>query len=202
MSGLNDFLHLAGDVFEIGPRSKSRNSFDFNRQPQGRGYNGGSGFAWPFNKSENPETTSNDDRSSDSSTHAVASKFRVVGRGGSGSKLRQVSLSNPIVVIEADTPALRQPLDSGAAFYRPSGRGGLGSLSTSTPTRALKSPKPPKPPTNIMGLLRGRKRSENKLNEQYQSHKNSPPRRSRSVYYRSKQNQEHMTGMPFCFLVG
>jgi hypothetical protein len=86
-----------------------------------------------------------------------ASKLRVVGRGGSGSKLRQVSVSKPIVVLEADNIAQRQPVDHGGSFYRPTGRGGLGSLSTSSPT-ALK---PLKPPSAILDrFLRGRKPKE------------------------------------------
>ena len=83
-----------------------------------------------------------------------ASKLRMVGRGGSGSKLRQVSVSNPIVVLEADNLAQRQPVDHGGSFHRPTGRGGLGSLSTSPPA-ALK------PPSAILDrFLRGRKPSE------------------------------------------
>ena len=78
----------------------------------------------------------------------------MVGRGGSGSKLRQVSVSKPIVVLEADNIAQRQPVDHGGSFYRPTGRGGLGSLSTSPPT-ALKSLKPPS--TILDRFLRGRK---------------------------------------------
>ena len=114
-----------------------------------------------------------------------------------------MSLSNPVVVLETDLPSLRQPLDHGSTtFYRPGGRGGLGSLSTNPPAnRALK---PMKPPTAIMTLLRRRKRSELQLDEQYKSHRNSPPRRSQSVYYRPRQHQpepeEGTSGIPFCFL--
>ena len=198
-------LHLAGDTFEIGStRSRSRHSFDFSQKSQSRAYPGRSaGFAWPFHKSGNPETTSKVslDRQSSSSSQADqgASKFRVVGRGGSGSKLRQVSLSNPIVVLEADTttPPLRQPLDQGTVFYRPTGRGGLGSLSTSPPTIRTTTK-----PTTFMNLLRGRKRSDLQLNERYQTHKSSSPRkRPQSVYYGSRQIQdlEGIAGIPFRF---
>ena len=180
---------LAGDIFEIGStRSKSRNSLDFNREPQSRGaYTGKSGFVWPFHKSgdelEAASKLSLNERSGN------ASKFRVVGRGGSGSKLRQVSVSNPIVVLETDsTPSLRQPLDQAAPFYRPSGRGGLGSLSTTSPPTARKTLKPP---NAILGMLRGRKQSEVQLNEQY---KTSTPRRSQSVIYLTNKTQRDLTG--------
>ena len=135
-----------------------------------------------------------------------ASKLRVVGRGGSGSKLRQVNVSKPIVpvVLEADNLAQRHrdPVDNGGSFYRPTGRGGLGSLSTNPPT-ALKPLKPLKPPSAILDrFLHGRKpsASEVQLNEPYQLHKRSPPRRSQSVYYRPKQIQKDITGISF-FLV-
>lgn len=194
-------ISFLGDIFEIGPRSKSRNSFDFNRDPQSRhgaAYTGRSGFVWPFhnNKSGNLETTTSKvslhEKPGSSSN---ASKFRVVGRGGSGSKLRQVSVSNPVVVLETEsTPSIRQqPLDQAAAaaaaapFFRPSGRGGLGSLSTSPPTAR----KQLKPPTTILGMLRGRKRSEVQINEQYKS---PTPRRSQSVIYLSKQAQRDIAG--------
>ena len=180
---------VLGDIFEIGPRSESRNSLDFNRQPRNHTYVGRTGFTWslPGQKSGNLSTSK--------LSLNEQTKFRVVGRGGSGSKMRQVSVSNPIVVLETDAPSLlRQPLDHKTPFYRPSGRGGLGSLSTSPPS-ALKQLKPP---TAILGLLRGgRKQSEVQLNEQYQLHRNSPPRRSQSVYYRSIQTQKDMTGIPF-----
>jgi hypothetical protein len=132
------------------------------------------------------------------------SKLRVVGRGGSGSKLRQVSVSKPIVTValETDNLAQRHPVDPGGSFYRPTGRGGLGSLSTNTPT-ALKPLKPLKPPSAILDrFLHGRKpsSSEVQLNEPYQLHKSSPPRRSQSVYYRPKQIQKDIIGIPF-FLV-
>ena len=189
-------MTTAGDIFEIGPRSRSRNSLDFNRPSQSGPYSGRSGFAWPFNKSGNVETTSKVslDRQSSNSSQGGASKFRVVGRGGSGSKLRKISLPNPVVVLEGDNPSLRQPLNQGAAFYRPTGRGGLGSLSTSPPMV-----KTFKPPTAFMGLLRGRKQSELRLNEQYQSQKGPPSRRAQSVYYRSRPIQEGIAGIPFCF---
>lgn len=178
---------------------------DLERQ-QSSTYSARSGFAsgWPFNKSDSenhPGTTSKvslDGRSSTSSTEA--SKFRVVGRGGSGSKLRQVALTKPIVVLEADSSSQRQPLNHGVGFYRPTGRGGLGSLSTSPPT--IRAMKPLKPPTAIMALLRRRKRNELHIDAQCQSHNNSLPKRSQSVYYRSRQTQEHITGIPICSLEG
>lgn len=175
-----------GDVFELGPRSKSRNSLDFSR-PQRSAYSGKSGFVWPFHKSGSLESTSKVslDRQSSHSSQNGASQFRVVGRGGSGSKLRQISLSNPVVVVEADSAASRsKTLDQGATFYRPGGRGGLGSLSTNPPTN--RTLKPMKPPTALIGLIRGRKRSELRLDEEFESHRNSPPRRAQSVYYRSR----------------
>lgn len=193
------FHFILGDIFEIGPRSKSRNSFDFNRDPQSRhgaAYTGRSGFVWPFhnNKSGNLETTTSKVSLHEKHGSSNASKFRVVGRGGSGSKLRQVSVSNPVVVLETEsTPSIRQqPLDQAAAaaaapFFRPSGRGGLGSLSTSPPTAR----KQLKPPTTILGMLRGRKRSEVQINEQYKA---STPRRSQSVIYLSKQAQRDIAG--------
>jgi hypothetical protein len=175
-------------MFELGPRSESRLSFDFTRQPQSHAYtgrSGPSGLAWPFH------TKSQTNKSVNS---LPASKFRVVGRGGSGSKLRQVSLSSPIVVLEADISSQRQPLDHGTPFYRPTGRGGLGSLSTNPPTVL----KPLKPPTAILDrFLRGRKQSQVQLDEQYRIHKTSP-RRSQSLYYRPQQIQKDVvTGIPF-----
>lgn len=181
----------AGDIFELGPnrrRSESRQSVDFNR-PQSRSSSEKSNLGWPFSKSDTTKKSSQDEQSGNSS------KFRVVGRGGSGSKLRQVSVSNPVVILEADTTSLRPPLESGGAFFRPSGRGGLGSLSTSAP----KAIKPIKPPPAIMSLLRGRKKSENQLNEEFLLHKNSSPRRSQSVYYRTKPTQKTITGISFFF---
>ena len=179
---------MEGDVFELGPRSKSRNSLDFSR-PQRNAYSGRSGFVWPFHKSGSLESGSKlslDRQSSHSSQSGTgASQFRVVGRGGSGSKLRQISLSKPVVVVEADSSLRQQNPDPKATFYRPGGRGGLGSLSTNPPTN--RTLKPMKPPTALIGLLRGRKRSELQLDDQYLSNKNhTPPRRAQSVYYRSR----------------
>ena len=204
----NFFLTLlAGDVFELGPRSESRNSLNFDRrQPQQqqsrRPYTGRSNFVWPFHKSGSLETTTTtttrrrlplNERSSNNSstsTTARAPKIRVVGRGGSGSKLRQVSLSNPaVVVLESEsTSCLRQPHDQDSLFYRPTGRGGLGSR-RSTGTSPPSAMKPLKPPTAILDLIRGRKRSDAQLNERFKIHnKSSPPRRSQSLYYRPQKD--------------
>jgi hypothetical protein len=68
-----------------------------------------------------------------------------------------VSVSKPTVVLEADSLAQRQPVEHGGSFYRPTGRGGLGSLSANPPT----APKPSKPPSTILDrFIRGRKLKE------------------------------------------
>lgn len=203
-----NFITLAGDIFELGPtasnRSESRNSLNlnFDRQPQSRTYTGGSSnFVWPFHKSGSLNASKLPlNEQSVSSLPAGVPTFRVVGRGGSGSKLRQgslsgstlrqESLSNSVVVLETESPFLRQPLEHEPSFRRPIGRGGLGSLSTSPPTAMTR--KPLKPPLAILDLLRGRKRSEVQLNKQFELHKNSPPRRSQSLYYHP--NQITITG--------
>ena len=216
---------MAGDVFELGPRSESRNSLNFDRrQPQqSRAYNGKSNFVWPFHKSGSLETTTTttttrksslNERSGNNNslptTTTTASarvpKIRVVGRGGSGSKLRQVSLSNPaVVVLESESSScLRQPHDQESLFYRPTGRGGLGSR-RSTGTNPPTAMKPFKPPTAmILDLIRGRKRSEVQLNEHFKIHKSSStPRRSQSLYYRPQKDSftriVTRTGTVFCF---
>ena len=123
------------------------------RPSQNHAYTGKSKFAWPFNRPLVPldSKTANQpplkEQSGDLSS-AAASKIRVVGRGGSGSRLRQASLSNP-AVLNLDIPSSpRQPLDSD--FHRPIGRGGLGSLSTRPVTKF-------KAPSAILRLLRGRR---------------------------------------------
>lgn len=85
-----------------------------------------------------------------------ASKVRMVGRGGSGSQLRQVSLTEAALLEpEPNVHNLRQPLyvEPEHPFFRPTGRGGLGSLST----RPMTPLKPLKPPVAIIGMLRGKK---------------------------------------------
>lgn len=95
-----------------------------------------SNFAWPFHKAENPIQSPLRKRNS---LPAAASKLRMVGRGGSGSKLRRLALSNTAVLEHAS----RQPPEpESSSFYRPTGRGG-GSLN---------------PPVAILDLLRRRKR--------------------------------------------
>ena len=160
---------IAEDVLES--RTMSRRSMEelrkFEREPQrSRPYTGKSGFVWPFHKAEITIQLPLKEKSR-SSLPPGASKLRVVGRGGSGSQLRQVSLSNPAVLDAEPQPDVHhhprhlpeaEPSAS-PAFYRPTGRGGLGSLSTRPPT-------PLKPPVVIQSLLRGRKRRRTRSEEQ------------------------------------
>ena len=113
-----------------------------------------SGFVWPFHKREISFQLPMKGKESHNrnSVPAGTSKLRIVGRGGSGSQLRRVSLANPTVLEPNVVHCPRQPPEpEPSSFYRPTGRGGIGSLSTSTPT-------PLKPPTAMLGLLRGHKR--------------------------------------------
>lgn len=128
------------------------------REPQTRAYTGKSAFVWPFHRTEIAIQLPLKEKSKSKSRNSLpagSSKLRMVGRGGSGSQLRKVSLSNTAALSEQggsrQTPELPE---SSSSFYRPTGRGGLGSLSTRAPT-------PMKPPTVILGsLLRGRKQSQ------------------------------------------
>ncbi|KAF8148627.1 hypothetical protein B0H34DRAFT_802848 [Crassisporium funariophilum] len=80
--------------------------------------------------------------------------LRVVGRGGSGSRLRQVAQipTTPAALSLAwDQSPESLPRDTESSFFRPAGRGGAGSLQ-----------RPVKPPINILHLLHKRKQQTQK----------------------------------------
>jgi len=165
------YLFITEQSFELQlmPGKSSEDSRNFDRQPQTRAYTGKPSFIWPFRKQRSLDPkTANQLLSKDTSSISLpqeAPTFRMVGRGGSGSRIRQGS-SIP-TLIEPNVTRPHQPLKSDSS--RPIGRGGVGSSS-----------RPLIPSTSILDLLSGNKPSQPRRNER-KLHKHPPPSRAQSV---------------------
>ncbi|KAF8798413.1 hypothetical protein BYT27DRAFT_7264978 [Phlegmacium glaucopus] len=148
---------------QLRPRTSAGDNRSIDPEPP---YTRKPSFVWPFHAQASQESgigsqVSTKDQSS-LSLSDNSSQYRVVGRGGSGSRLRQQAASSNSAGSESNVPRPSQPPKPG--FHRPTGRGGAGSSSKTVVAS--------NPPTSLLDFLRGHKPSQTQRTER---RKNLPP---------------------------